>query len=117
LAVILFFILVSSAASAASSLKITETRITTNPSNSEHPAFYGNTIVWQDDRNGNWDIYIFDISTKEQIGRPFVCGWCFHDMHPTTASAFIYSSHPDYIKHSKMVVEVRLGSLISVMLE
>ena len=67
LAVILFLILVSSAASAASSPKITETQITTNLSNSEHPAIYGNTIVWQDDRNGNWDIYIFDTSTKAQI--------------------------------------------------
>ncbi len=66
-AVILFLILVLSTASAASSLKITETRITTNPSNSEHPAIYSNTIVWQDDRNGNWDIYIFDISTHQEI--------------------------------------------------
>ncbi|OEU42261.1 hypothetical protein BGV40_10505 [Methanosarcina sp. Ant1] len=67
LAVILFLILILSTASAASSPKITETRITTNPSNSEHPAIYGNTIVWQDDRNGNWDIYIYDTSTKQQI--------------------------------------------------
>jgi beta propeller repeat protein len=63
-AMILFLTLVSSTATAASSLKITETRITINQSNSEHPAIYGNTIVWQDDRNGNWDIYIYDISTR-----------------------------------------------------
>lgn len=66
-ALISFLFLLSSSASAASSLKITETRITTNPSNSLNPDIYGNTIVWQDDRNGNWDIYIFDLSTKEQI--------------------------------------------------
>ncbi|WP_292391353.1 PKD domain-containing protein [Methanosarcina sp. UBA5] len=65
-ALILFFTLVSSAASAASPT-VTETRITTNSSNSQNPVIYGNTIVWQDDRNGNWDIYIFDLSTKEQI--------------------------------------------------
>lgn len=65
-ALILFLILVSSTVSAASSPTITETRITTNISNSEHPAIYGNTIVWQDDRNGNWDIYIFDLSTRQE---------------------------------------------------
>ena len=66
----LFLILVSSAASAAeqsASPTIIETRITTNPSNSENPVIYGNTIVWQDNRNGNWDIYIEDFSTKKQI--------------------------------------------------
>lgn len=65
-ALILFLILFSSAASAASPM-VTETRMTTNPSNSENPVIYGNTIAWQDDRNGNWDIYIQDLSTKQQI--------------------------------------------------
>lgn len=65
-ALILFLILVSSAAAAAS-LKVTETRITTNPSNSQNPAIYGNNIVWQDDRNGNWDIYIYNLSTHQEI--------------------------------------------------
>lgn len=65
-ALILFLTLISSVASAASSTA-TETQITTNPSNSQNPVIYGNTIVWQDDRNGNWDIYIFNLSTKEQI--------------------------------------------------
>ncbi|MDW5552330.1 MAG: cell surface protein, partial [Methanosarcina sp.] len=31
-----------------------ETQITTNESNQSMPAIYGNRIVWQDDRNGNW---------------------------------------------------------------
>ena len=51
----------------SSSPTITETRITTNPSNSWEPSIYGNKIVWTDDRNGNTDIYIQDLSTKEQI--------------------------------------------------
>ena len=65
-ALILFLVLFLSAASAAS-LKVAETRITTNPSTSQNPVIYGNNIVWQDDRNGNWDIYIFNFSTKEEI--------------------------------------------------
>ncbi len=62
-AVILVLIFFSSMASAS----IAETRITTNTSNSENPVIYDNKIVWQDDRNGNWDIYIQDLSTKNQI--------------------------------------------------
>jgi beta propeller repeat protein len=61
-AMILFLILVSSTASAA----ITEKRITTHGTASD-PAIYGNTVVWQDNRNGNWDIFIYDLSTKKEI--------------------------------------------------
>jgi beta propeller repeat protein len=60
-AVILFLILVSSTASAS----ITEKWIT-NHGTASSPAIYGNTIVWQDERNGNSDIYIYDLSTKKQ---------------------------------------------------
>lgn len=56
--------MVSSTASAASPT-VTKTQITTHKS-AGNPAIYGNTIVWQDNRNGNWDIYIFDITTKKE---------------------------------------------------
>ena len=59
--VILFLILVSSTASAS----ITEKWIT-NHGTASLPAIYGNTIVWQDERNGNSDIYIYDLSTKKE---------------------------------------------------
>jgi beta propeller repeat protein len=64
-ALILFLILVLSTASAASPT-ITETRITTNSFDSDNPVIYGNNIVWQDKRNGNWDIYIYNLSTRKE---------------------------------------------------
>ncbi|WP_440945131.1 hypothetical protein ACSAZL_13315 [Methanosarcina sp. T3] len=55
-----------------------ETQITTNNSSQSYPDIYGERIVWQDDRNGyydpyvydpNWDIYLYDLSgsTETQI--------------------------------------------------
>jgi len=39
-----------------------EIQITTNSSTQLRPAISGNFIVWGDGRNGNWDIYMYDIS-------------------------------------------------------
>ena len=33
---------------------------------SSYPAIYENKIVWTDKRNGNWDIYMYDISTSKE---------------------------------------------------
>jgi len=63
---ILFLILVSSTASATSPSAITETRIT-NHGTASNPDIYGDKIVWQDNRNGNWDIYIFDLDAETEI--------------------------------------------------
>lgn len=57
---------IAAASVQSSSPTITETRITTNSSDSYNLAIHGNKIVWQDWSNGNWDIYIQDLSTKEQ---------------------------------------------------
>jgi len=67
LAALIFLIFVISTASAATAQNnsplITETQISTSGS---APAIYGDRIVWQDDRNGNWDIYMYDLSTKKK---------------------------------------------------
>ncbi|WP_229395547.1 PKD domain-containing protein [Methanosarcina sp. DH1] len=67
LAALIFLIFVISTASAATAQNnsplITETQISTSGS---APAIYGDRIVWQDDRNGNWDIYMYDLSTKKE---------------------------------------------------
>ena len=54
----------------AAAPKITEKRITTNTSDQWSPVIYGNKIAWEDFRNGNWDIYIYDLSTKKEISTP-----------------------------------------------
>ena len=41
-----------------------EQQITTNAANQEDPAISGNRIVWEDRRNGNADIYMYDLSTN-----------------------------------------------------
>jgi len=39
--------------------------ITRDPAIQKNPAIYGDIIVWQDSRNGNWDIYGYDFSRPE----------------------------------------------------
>ena len=43
-----------------------ETRITNNPSTQQSPAIYGNRMVYADNRDGNWDIYVYDLTTKTE---------------------------------------------------
>jgi len=38
-------------------------QITDNPASQEKPSISGDYIVWQDNRNGNWDIYFYKRST------------------------------------------------------
>ncbi len=40
-----------------------EQRLTTNAAEQMYPDIYGDTVVFQDKRNGNWDIYLLDLST------------------------------------------------------
>ena len=50
----------------APTVTITEKLITTNPADQYGPAVSGNIIVWGDDRNGNRDIYMYDLSTSTE---------------------------------------------------
>lgn len=47
-------------------LLLIEYQITTNESYQGNPAIYNDWIVWQDKRNGNQDIYMYDLSTKKK---------------------------------------------------
>jgi beta propeller repeat protein len=42
-------------------------RITDDPATQRRPAISGDRIVWQDYRNGNWDIYLHDLATGSEI--------------------------------------------------
>jgi beta propeller repeat protein len=51
---------------AAVTVPTTEKRITTNTAQQDLPVISGNGIVWQDMRNGNWDIYMYDLFTGKE---------------------------------------------------
>jgi len=40
--------------------------ITTDPNDQIEPSISGNKIVWEDNRNGNSDIYMYDLSTNQE---------------------------------------------------
>jgi PGF-pre-PGF domain-containing protein len=44
-----------------------DTQIVTNESDQQYPAIYGDSIVWQDWRNGNENIYMYDLSKSKEI--------------------------------------------------
>ncbi len=45
-------------------LKLNEPyQVTNDSAHQENGFIYGERIVWQDDRNGNWDIYMFDLAS------------------------------------------------------
>jgi len=60
----LVFISVWCIASIASAQEI---QITTNPADQYGPQIYGNRIVWLDQRKGNQDIYLYDLSTSQEF--------------------------------------------------
>lgn len=41
--------------------------ITTNESDQRSPAIYGDIVVYEDNRNGNWDIYGYNLEKKEEF--------------------------------------------------
>jgi TolB protein len=68
----LFLISFTSAGSTASAplvdgqFSLNESQITRNESGQKDPAIYEDKIVWQDERNGNWDVYVYNLSTSTE---------------------------------------------------
>ncbi len=44
-----------------------EIRITEDNKDQRSPSVYKNIVVWEDNRNGNWDIYGYNFTTKEEF--------------------------------------------------
>lgn len=42
-----------------------ELRLTNDDFDQQYPAISGTKVVWQDDRNGDWDIYLYDAATGQ----------------------------------------------------
>jgi beta propeller repeat protein/parallel beta-helix repeat protein len=61
-----FSITVSPAQHVDGQLVLTEYQITNSKSQKYQPAIYGDKIVWVDDRNGNKNIYMYDLSTFKE---------------------------------------------------
>ena len=45
----------------------TEIRITTDGASQWYPDIFGDIVVWHDNRNGPYDIYIYNLSTNMEI--------------------------------------------------
>jgi len=43
----------------AATIVVSETQVTSNTADQYYPDVYGDITVWQDNRNGNWDIYMY----------------------------------------------------------
>jgi beta propeller repeat protein len=57
------FVLAVGACSTASA----ESRITTNAADQNYPAIWANIVAWHDSRNGNSDIYAYNIATTQEV--------------------------------------------------
>lgn len=44
-----------------------KSQITTDLNDQRNPAIYGDYVVWEDNRNGNWDIYGYNLLTEEEF--------------------------------------------------
>ena len=50
----------------ASASSYTDKPICTEDGDQQNPAIYWDRIVWEDNRNGNWDIYMYDLTADEE---------------------------------------------------
>jgi beta propeller repeat protein len=44
-----------------------EAALSLSVSDQDSPAMYGDLVVWQDNRNANWDIYLYNLTSNEEI--------------------------------------------------
>lgn len=56
-----------------------EVPICTKPGIQRNPAIWGDKIVWEDNRNGGWDIYMYDLSKQKEVA---ICTHPADQMYP-----------------------------------
>jgi beta propeller repeat protein len=82
-----------------------EVQVTTNTSLQFHPAVHGTRIVYADGRNGNYDVYTFDLSTG--VETRLTTGTATQQ-HPAVSDSFVV-----YGDWSTPTVEIRAVDLLT----
>lgn len=62
-----FIIIFLGLALGACETRAAELRVTTNSADQDYPSIWGNIIAWHDSRNGNSDIYAYNIATAQEF--------------------------------------------------
>lgn len=62
----IFLIVFLGLAVGACETRASESRITTNSADQDYPSIWGNIIAWHDSRNGNSDIYAYNIAAAQE---------------------------------------------------
>jgi beta propeller repeat protein len=63
-----------------------ETRVTSNTQTQWRPSVYGDNVVWQDQHNGNADIYMANLQTLTETA---ICKNTFNQEHPDIYENYI----------------------------
>lgn len=61
------FVSITAFISVAANAEWVEFQITTNTANQDFPAIYGDTVVWEDQRNSKYNIYGYNLSTSTEF--------------------------------------------------
>jgi beta propeller repeat protein len=76
---IIILLVFSSVGSITPIYRAHEFSICTNPGVQRLLAISGDIVVWQDNRNGNWDIYGYDLSTGKEFP---ICDYRYSQCYP-----------------------------------
>ena len=86
--------------------------ITTDPGSQHDPAIYGNYVVWRDKRNGNWDIYGYNLATGQEF--PITTDPYWQSNPAIYKDMVVWVSRGDYIGFTVHGVNISTGETFQV---